>query len=135
MSDIHFCSKIQGILAESGFASRSIASDEDGYSHAITFSNGCCKGEVNTEDGKIVRIVAADLLESDNWQPFEEYEKRNKVGPCWIVYKGDVVKAYRSKRGLYWNIPLNCIYEHGTPWVPEQITHCMDEIVPQPPID
>ena len=78
---------------------------------------------------ELERIAA--IVTEDNWQTFEEHDALNKEGPCWIVYKGKVKKAYKTFGGFY---------EHDyittkPAYLSEYITHCMDEIVPQPPID
>lgn len=56
MSDIRFSVMIQKILSESGYKTSSIATDEDGYSHRIDFSQEHNKGRIYTEAGKITHI-------------------------------------------------------------------------------
>jgi len=61
MSDISFSAMIQKILSESGYKTSSIATDEDGYSHRINFSQEHNTGLIYTENGKITYIDAIGI--------------------------------------------------------------------------
>ena len=80
------------------------------------------------EDEMECIIVAS---KQDNWQTFEEYDNGQKCRPCWITYKGRVEKAHVDFDGVYWRSDS----QRGSNFPKKYITHCMDEIVPQPPID
>ena len=73
--------------------------------------------------------IAAIVFTEDNWQTFKEYDDGQKCRPCWIIYKGRVEKAHVDFSGVYWR----SYSQRGAYFIKKYITHCMDEIVPQPP--
>ena len=56
MTDVNFSSRIQNLLSESGYKTSSIALDEEGNSHKITFKSENNEGEIYTEYSMIVYI-------------------------------------------------------------------------------
>ena len=78
---------------------------------------------------ELERIAA--IVTEDNWQTFEEYEKLNKVGPCWIVYNDRALEAFRYRQTGYWIMSSVGWQERVAD--EEHITHCMDRVAPQPP--
>ena len=56
MTDVNFSSRIQDLLSGSGYKTSSIALDEDGNSHKITFESKNNEGEFYTKNSQIIYI-------------------------------------------------------------------------------